>query len=247
MAKKKKRLGDIWEIPPEDIQQGPLRYEEGLTPLLERLARDLFAKIGRFLYRKFEQWELRLTRGVLPWREILIWEHIARTFDDYVTEHPEATDSKKIVSTIVSISVGTVFKEETETTTELRELYMKTETRWVPPIAIGEPFEFPPDGTVAIEYRDIVAEEGGMFFPNLRGDVDARQILLAADIILGKDAGAESVFGIYGKDRLEEGGIPEGMKTVVVQLDVANEETAELEKMCHIVEQIKGRHDYPTQ
>ncbi len=121
--KKKKRLGEIRKVPLEDITQGPIRHKKGLTPLLEELARAIFAKVGHFVYPTFEQWDLGFMRDMHPWREILIWENIARAFDLYVAEHPEAANSEQIVGTIVSISTGYVSENETETEKELRKLY----------------------------------------------------------------------------------------------------------------------------
>ena len=38
------------EVPLDDIKQGPIRHKEGLTPLLEELARAIYTKVGRFVY-----------------------------------------------------------------------------------------------------------------------------------------------------------------------------------------------------
>lgn len=77
MAKKKKR--ELREIPVNEIKPGPLRHKKGLSPLLEQISRTLYEKVGHFVYPSFEQWELGFMRNMHPWREILIWETIART------------------------------------------------------------------------------------------------------------------------------------------------------------------------
>jgi hypothetical protein len=242
MAKKKQR-GEQREVPLEDIKQGPIRQKKGLTPVLEELARVLFAKVGHFVYPTFEQWELGFMRDMHPWREILIWENIARTFDLYVAEHPEAANSEQIVGTIVSISTGQIFENETATDKELRKLFAEAAKRqWAAPP--GEPVEFPENQAIVLQYEDIVDQWDGAICPNLRRAVDPRRILAAADIILGMASKSEEYFCIYGRDHLEDGGIPEGFKTLVVRLDTENQKAQELEKMCFIVERVKGRHDY---
>jgi hypothetical protein len=80
MAKKKPRK-ELQEVPLEDLKQGPICHEKGLTPLLEEIARAIFSKVGHLVYPTFEQWELGFMRDLHPWREILVWENIARTFD----------------------------------------------------------------------------------------------------------------------------------------------------------------------
>ncbi len=166
MARKKKHRGELREVPLEDIKQGPIRHKKGLTPLLEEFARILFSKVGHFVYPTFEQWELGFMRDMHPWREILIWENIARTFDLYITEHPEAANSEQVVGTIVSISTGQVSENETETEKELRKLFIEAyKNQWFP--LIGEPFDYPPRQAPLLQYRDIVDESDGLIYPNL--------------------------------------------------------------------------------
>jgi len=235
---KKERLR---EVPLEDIKQGPIRQQEGLTPLLEQLAKTIFAKVGYLLYPTFEEWELGFLKDVHPWREILIWENIARTFDLFVAERPQAAHSKPIVGTIVSISTGHVPKNNVQY--ELHELYVEAcQTQWSAPP--GEPFEFPENQALVLQYEDIVDEWDGAIHPNIRGNVDPRRILTDADIILGMDSQTERKFCLYGRHHLEDGGIPLGFKTLVIRLDTENEKTRELEEICYVVQQIKGRHDY---
>ncbi len=69
-------------------------------------------------------------------------------------------------------------------------------------------------------------------------------MLADADIVIGMTATSGEQFCIYGRDRLEDGGIPEGFRTVVIRLDPENEDTHELENICVLVDDIKGRHDY---
>ena len=241
MAKNKRR-GKIRKVPSRDIKQGPIRHEEGLTPLLEELARVLFQKVGHFVHPTFEQWELGFMRDLHPWREILIWENIARTFDLYVTEHPEAVSSKEIVGTLISISTGQLPQNATDREKELRNLFLESsKKRWVS--LLEEPYEFPSDEAPVLRYGDIVDEENGMISPNLRGEVDCRRMLADADIIIGMASTSGDQFCIYGRDRLDAGGIPEGLRALVIRLDPENKAIMELEKICAIVQIIKGRHD----
>jgi hypothetical protein len=242
MSKKKKPHGKIRSIPLEDIQQGPIRHKEGFSPLLEEIARFLFAKVGYLVYPTFEQWELGFMRDLHPWQEILIWENIARTFDLYLAKHPEAANNEQVVGSIVSITTGQMSENQTENEKELRKLYLEAaQGQWLP--LVGEPFEFSPGQALVLQYRNIVDEWNGGIFPNLRGKADCRRILVHADIILGMDSMSEEMFCIYGSDRLQDGSVPEGLNTVVVRLDPENKKTHELEKICFVVERIKGRHD----
>ena len=239
MAKKKRR-GKIRKASLRDIKQGPIRHKAGLSPLLEELARAIFQKVGHFVHPSFEHWELGFMRDLHPWREILVWETIARTFDLYVAEHPDAVCSKEIVGTLISISTGQLPQNATER--ELRNLFIEARQRqWVS--LLEEPFEFPPGEAPVFRYGDIVDEEDGMIYPNLRGKADCRRMLADADIIIGMTSTSGDQFCIYGRDRLDAGGIPEGLRTLVIRFDPKNEDAHELEKICAVVQQIKGRHD----
>ena len=94
-----------------------------------------------------------------------------------------------------------------------------------------------------LQWEEIGDEWGGGIHPNVRGRINPRRVLADAEVILGTSCKSGKHFCIYGRDRLDEGGIPEGVKTVVIQLDPENEDTHELAKICYVVEAIKGRHE----
>ncbi len=110
MAKKKKKR-EMREIPLDKIKPGPLRHKKGLSPLLEQIARVLYEKVGHFVYPTFEQWEIGFMRDMQPWREILIWETIARASDLYRAKHPDA-NLEQVVGKAVTISLGHVSENE---------------------------------------------------------------------------------------------------------------------------------------
>jgi hypothetical protein len=239
---KKKRRDDPQDVPLDDLKQGPIRHKEGLTPLLEEIARAIYSKVGHLVHPTFEQWELGFMRDRHPWQEILIWENIARTYDLYVAQHPEAENGEQVVGSIVSITTGKSSEDQTENEKELRKLYLEAaKKQWIP--LYREPFEFPRNQALVLKYRNVVDEWNGGIFPNLRGKDDCRLILADADIILGMDSMSEEMFCIYGSDRLAAGSVPKGLNTVIVRLDSENKKTHELEKICFVVERIKGRHD----
>ncbi len=241
MAKKKKKKREIHEIPLDKIKPGPLRHKKGLSPLLERIARTIYTKAGDFVHLTFEQWEIGFKRDMHPWNEILIWEAIAPTSDLYLAKHPDA-NLEQVVGRSVTISLGHVSENETAMDKELRELYIEaSKKRWT--ALTEEPFDFPSDNAIVLQYEDVVDEWDGSIQPNLRRQLDPRQILGQADIILGQDAKSEEFFCLFGKDRLEDGGIPAGLKTLVVSLDPKNEKTQELGNICAVVKAIKGHHD----
>ncbi len=241
MAKKKKKRKEYRMVPVDDIKPGPLRHKRGLSPLLEQIGRMLYSKVGHFVYPSFEQWEVGFMRDMHPWREILIWEAIARTHDLYLEKHPE-TDMQQPVGTIVSISLGHVSEKETAAEKELRTLFSEAcKMRWT--ALTDEPFEFPDGNAIVLQYEDVVDEWDGSIHPNLRRQLDPRPILNQADIILGQDIKTEAFFCLFGKERLEDDGVPAGLKTLVVSLDPNNEKTQELSKVCAVVKAIKGHHD----
>jgi len=241
MAKKKKRRREIREIPVGNIKPGPLRHKRGLSAILERIARGIYSKVGHFVYPTFEQWEIGFMRDMQPWKEVLVWETIARTSDLYLAKHPDA-NLEQVVGKTVSISLGHVSENEAAMEKELRELYIEaSRKRWI--ALTDEPFDFPSDNAIVLQYEDVVDEWDGSIHPNLRRQLDPRPILAQADIILGQDVKTEEFFCLLGKDRLEDGGIPAGLKTLVVSLDPKNEKTQELGKICAVVKAIKGHHD----
>ena len=241
MAKKKKKKRAMREIPLDKIKPGPLRHKKGLSPLLEQIARTIYPKVGHFVYPSFEQWELGFMRDMHPWKEILIWEAIARTHDRYHAKHPDA-DMQQTVGTLVSISLGAASENPTETEKELRALFGEAcNKRWT--AYLDETVEFPDGNAIVLQYEEVVDQWDGNIHPNLRRQLDPRPILAQADIILGQDAKTEEFFCLFGKDRLEDDGIPAGLKTLVVALDPKNEKTQELGKICAVVKAIKGRHD----
>ena len=122
--------------------------------------------------------------------------------------------------------------------TYYREAYKK---RWLP--LLGEPFDCPPNEAPVLEYGDVVEERDGIIAPNLRGQVDPRRILADADIIVGVASKSEEQYCIYGDDHLEDGGIPEGFRTVVIRLDTENKDRQELAKIYVIVREVKGQID----
>jgi hypothetical protein len=239
---KKNRCSAQRDVPLEDFKQEPIPKMKELTPLLEEIAKATFSKVGHFAYPTFEQWEVGLMRDMQPWREILIWENIVRTFDLYVTKHGETTNREQVVGILASISTGQISENETENEIELRKLYRAAFVRqWIP--LFGEPAKFPPKHALVLQYRDIVDEWDGGIYPNLRGKDDCRRILADADIVLGMATMSGEHFCIYGRDCLEGERLPKGRKTVIVRLDPENLKTHELEKICFVVERIKGRHD----
>ena len=171
------------EIPLDKIKPGPLRHKKGLSPLLERIARGLYSTVGHFVYPTFEQWELGFMRDMQPWREILIWETIARTSDLYRAKHPDA-NLEQVVGKAVSISLGHVSENESAMEKELRAVYIEaSRQRWT--ALTEEPVEFPNGNAFVLQYEDVVDEWDGNIHPNLRRQLDPRPILAQADIIFG--------------------------------------------------------------
>jgi hypothetical protein len=229
------------EVPLKDIKPGPIQHKKGLSPLLEKLSRDTFAKVGHFVYPTFEQWELGFMRDMHPWREILIWETIARTHDLYLAKHPDA-DMQQAVGTIILLSLGKVSENPTEAEEELRTLYGEARSkRWS--ALTEEPVDFPEGNAIVLQYEDVVDEWDGNIHPNLCRQLDPRQVLSQADIILGQDVKTEKLFFLFGTDRWQDGGLPAELKTLIVSLDTENEDQHDFERICAVVQVIKGYHD----
>jgi hypothetical protein len=136
--------------------------------------------------------------------------------------------------------LGQVAEDEPAMRKELRELFSAAfDQRWT--ALTEEPFDFPDDSAVVLQYEDVVDEWNGGIHPNLRRQFDPRQILAQADIILGQDVKTDEFSCYFGDDRLEDGQVPAGLKSVVVVLDPQNEKTQGAAKLLAVVEAVKGR------
>jgi hypothetical protein len=81
--------------------------------------------------------------------------------------------------------------------------------------------------------------------PNVQPDFDAREIIQAADVILGMDVMTRGTFIVYGREFLNE--LSDGRRNpqiaaiVKVELD---RDSDELPKLLALVESVKGRHEF---
>jgi hypothetical protein len=88
---------------------------------------------------------------------------------------------------------------------------------------------------------DALFAPGGI---NLNPEVEFREWLTEAEVIIGIDVMSRHRFLVYGRDALEEvvrSGEPREMDVFAVELD---RETDELERLCALAEVVKGRCDY---
>ncbi len=89
--------------------------EPELDPFLAAWVRRLYERVGRVLFPSFEQWESCFLCDMNLGHEILTWEAIARTFEDYLRKNPEA-NRKVVVGDLLAISmVGTSDQGSAET------------------------------------------------------------------------------------------------------------------------------------
>lgn len=97
----------------------------------------------------------------------------------------------------------------------------------------------------AISVHALLATDGAG--PNVQPDFDARQIIQAADVILGVDVMTRGTFIVYGREFLKvqsegEGGkAPQIAAIVKVELD---QDSDELANLLALVESVKGRHEF---
>jgi hypothetical protein len=83
--------------------------------------------------------------------------------------------------------------------------------------------------------------------PNVQPGFDAREIIHAADVILGMDVMTRGTFIVYGRAFLKE--LSEGTRQqeisalVKVELD---QDSSDLEKLLRLVESVKGRHEFES-
>jgi hypothetical protein len=95
----------------------------------------------------------------------------------------------------------------------------------------------------AISIHALLAEDG--VSPNVQPDFDARQILQAADVILGMDVMTRGTFIVYGRDFLAN--VSDARKDaqiaalIKVELD---QDSDELAKLLSLVDNVKGRHEF---
>ncbi len=105
MGKKKHPQFKKTRVLLNEIQAGPIRHPEGLTPFQVEWMRALYKRVGHYMYPAFEQWELGFMRDTHPEMEIMIWEAIARVYEFYVGKHPDC-DPKDSMLRIAAISSG---------------------------------------------------------------------------------------------------------------------------------------------
>lgn len=81
--------------------------------------------------------------------------------------------------------------------------------------------------------------------PNVQPGFDARQILLAADVILGIDVMTRNTLIVFGREFLKEiaDGSPKSPRSAIVKVEL-DEQTDELTRLVSLVETVRGRHDY---
>ncbi len=95
----------------------------------------------------------------------------------------------------------------------------------------------------AISIHALLAADGAG--PNVQPGFDARQIIQAADVILGMDVMTRGTFIVYGREFLNE--LSEGKRDpqvagiIKVELDQDGDELANL---LALVESVKGRHEF---
>jgi hypothetical protein len=248
MSKKRKtRIVQLQGVDLADIPPSPIRHKRGLSPLLTALARELYRRAGHFTVRSFEQWELGFMRDMHPWWEVVKWEAICRAHARFVAEHPERTDHTYIVGLLGGIALDVSWKDDPRDWGELQRLYWEArDQRWIP--IVNTPIEWPRDHYFGLLYRGIVDEHDGLVDPTLDGDLDPRQAIAEAELILGCDHGhADNPFIIYGREFLkkENGKLSPGKRILIVSMDAQNTETCELEKTLAVVSAIKGRHEFP--
>jgi hypothetical protein len=72
----------------------------------------------------------------------------------------------------------------------------------------------------------------------------SRALLLQAEVILGVDARSQKRFLVYGRelcDRIASGKESRAFKVAYVEF---NAQSDELQTLCGLIEQLKGKHDY---
>ena len=76
---------------------------------------------------------------------------------------------------------------------------------------------------------------------------DPRPALHAAELIIGVDVMSRHQFLVYGRRALEKAtrsGKARALRTLRIELD---QSTNDLERLCALVQVVKGRCDYPNQ
>ena len=97
-----------------------------------------------------------------------------------------------------------------------------------------------PGGSIPIDA--LVSTEGNE--PNVQPGFDARQILLAADVVLGIDVMTRNTFIVFGREFLQEiaSGTRSSERSAIVKVEL-DEGTDELARLVSLVESVRGRHD----
>ena len=81
--------------------------------------------------------------------------------------------------------------------------------------------------------------------PNVQPDFDAREIVRAADVILGMDVMTRGTFIVYGREFLNElsNGTRDPQIAAIVKVEL-DQDSDELASLLALVEEVKGRHEF---
>ena len=98
----------------------------------------------------------------------------------------------------------------------------------------------------AISVHALLAEDGAD--PNVQPEFDARQIIQAADVILGMDVMTRGTFIVYGREFLDElsSGKRDTELAAVLKVEL-DQDSDELANLLSLVEAVKGRHEFQGQ
>ena len=112
---------------------------------------------------------------------------------------------------------------------------------WTDP---AEPVDLPKwdgdSGAAVVGLEQLLADDG--INPS---SIEAVAMVRSADVILGHDVMSERKFPVYGRAIIEKIAAGEGQPVPMLVVEI-DQETDDLEKLCAMVETVKGRHEYPS-
>lgn len=225
------------------------KYESSiitLSPLLEQLARNVYAMLGRYVLPTLGFWKWMFLGCEDPYSVILKQEAFARAFTWYVALHPEASDNTEIAQSFGCYpDSGLKDKEnEAEVLREIKELVDAAWDRiWIPLVKV--PVVFPTDSPIVLDFSDVIEMRDGLPYPNLRGDHDYRQVLFTADVVGIVDADSDEVFGIYPDDTClqKDRTLPRNSRAVFIRLGLADEVKDQEGALNFVLAMVKDQDD----
>lgn len=256
-----KGMGEFYADPgllAKQVQTDPEPVHPPFPPPV-RDTMNMLAKTFKGLYlQTADEWELGFRQDQSPWLEIPTWEIAADAMAKYTAKNDRTPTGRanrhsvfKVLmnwmnhaATIPGAGVGVLSGRQVQkilayASSPAMGDFRRGRTRYYRDLLWqGDTPETPTVITL-----DSLFDESGTGV-NAAADFNPRELIDTRDVILGVDNDSRREVLIYGRDTLEriaKSGEGEAVRILRIEFDFS---TDDLEKLCGIVQAVKGRHDY---